>query len=369
MPLSRRKTLALIGGGVIVAAAAPAAGFLATRTPTRAVAPWDTAGNYAEPRLRALSFALLAPNPHNRQPWLVELTGTDSVTIWRDPERDLPITDPFARQLTIGMGCFLELMDMAAAEEGLAVETALFPDGETGPVAQCRFVPDGVAPDPFFANVMARRSHKEAFDTRPVTSSAVAPLADFAQLHLDGSERDALRRIAHDAWMAEVSTPAAYGESIDLLRIGRAEIEASPDGIDVGGPMLDTLAAVGVFTREAARDPENPGSRGVIEATADSIRTAPAFAVMTTPENGRPDQIAAGRAWLRLNLAATNAGLALRPVSQALQEYTEVGPYYDEIHARFAADGATVQMLGIVGYGAPTPRTPRWPLETRMMHG
>jgi hypothetical protein len=43
-------------------------------------------------------------------------------------------------------------------------------------------------------------------------------------------------------------------------------------------------------------------------------------------------------------------------------------PHYDEIHARFAPGGETVQMLGLLGYGARTPRTPRWPLETRLMH-
>lgn len=367
MPLSRRKTLALIGGGV-VAAATPAAAFLATRTPTRALAPWDTAGDYPDARLRALSFALLAPNPHNRQPWLAELSGDDAVAIWRDPTRDLPVTDPFARQLTIGMGCFLELMDMAAAAEGIGVETELFPDGEAGPVARCRLVPGAGDPDPLFAHVLERRSHKKSFADRPVTAVAAAPLAPLADLVLEGADRDTLRRIAHDAWITEMATPAALDESIDLLRIGKAEIEANPDGIDVGGPVMDTLAVLGILTHAAAADPDNPGTKAVVDATSEAIRAAPGFVLMRTGDNAQADQIAAGRRWLRLNLAATGAGLALRPVSQALQEYAEVRPYHDEIHARFAAGGETVQMLGLLGYGARTPRTPRWPLETRMRH-
>ncbi|MEM8582388.1 MAG: twin-arginine translocation pathway signal protein, partial [Pseudomonadota bacterium] len=125
MQASRRKFLSLVGGGAVLAVALPATAFLTTRTPTKALAPWDMAGQYPDPRLRALSFALLAPNPHNRQPWEAELIGADEVLIWRDPTRDLPATDPHARQLTIGMGCFLELMDVAAAQEGFAVDTAL----------------------------------------------------------------------------------------------------------------------------------------------------------------------------------------------------------------------------------------------------
>ncbi|MEM7488111.1 MAG: twin-arginine translocation pathway signal protein, partial [Pseudomonadota bacterium] len=129
--LSRRKTLALIGGGTILAATASAGTFLTTRTPRAALAPWDAAGGYADPRMSALSYALLAPNPHNRQPWEAELTGADGITLWRDPARNLPVTDPFDRQLTIGMGCFLELCRMAAAARGFATETVLFPEGET----------------------------------------------------------------------------------------------------------------------------------------------------------------------------------------------------------------------------------------------
>ncbi len=369
MTLSRRKMLGLIGGGTILAATGGAAAFVTTRTPQAALAPWEAAGGYADPRLRALSYALLAPNPHNRQPWEAELIGGAEVAIWRDPARDLPVTDPFARQLTIGMGCFLELMDLAAAHEGIAVETVLYPEGEAGPVARCRFVPGAAEPDPLFAQALLRRSHKEAFAERTVGPEA-APLEAHAQVFRGGSEAaETLRRLAHDAWIAEAETPAAWQESVDLLRIGKAEINAQPDGIDVGGPMMETLAIAGLLTREAAADPANPGTQGVIDATAQAILGAPAFTLIRTPENSRADQIAAGRSWLRLNLTATAAGLALRPVSQALQEYAEVAPYYDEIHARFAPAGETVQMLGLLGYGVRTPRTPRWPLETRMRNG
>ena len=47
--MSRRKTLALIGGGTVLAAVGAAAvGFVATRTPHTALAPWEKAGGYAD---------------------------------------------------------------------------------------------------------------------------------------------------------------------------------------------------------------------------------------------------------------------------------------------------------------------------------
>ena len=91
---------------------------------------------------------LLEPNPHNRQPWLAELAGEDTVHLRMDPARRLPHTDPFDRQLVIGMGCFVELMVQAAGAEGLAVELQV--SARTGPnetpEITARFGPGG-APD------------------------------------------------------------------------------------------------------------------------------------------------------------------------------------------------------------------------------
>ena len=52
----------------------------------------------------------------------------------------------------------------------------------------------------------------------------------------------------------EIETPHTYKESGDLFRIGSAEVNANPDGIDFSGPMFETLALTGMFTREIAMD-------------------------------------------------------------------------------------------------------------------
>jgi hypothetical protein len=366
MSVSRRKFLSLTGGGVVLAAVASSATFLTTRTPHKALAPWDKAGTYDDPRLQAMSYALLAPNPHNRQPWIAELVGTDGVTLYRDKQRDLPVTDPFGRQLTIGMGCFIELMRMAAADQGYAIDAILMPEGEDGPVAQCTFVEGKGESDPLFQQVLNRRSHKDLFEQRSVDNATAQQLDEFTNVYVGGNERQSLREIAHDAWLAEASTPLAWQESIDLLRIGKSEINAKPDGIDAGGPMLETLALFGLFTREAASDINNPGSRDAIESTANAILSAPAFTLTITSGDTRKDQLEAGRQWMRLNLKTTSLGMALRPVSQALQEYEEVRLYRERVHREFAGDGGTVQMLGLLGYGTLPARTPRWPIETRI---
>ena len=331
------------------------------------------AAEYDDARLRALSFAILAPNPHNLQPWMAELVGQDRVALHRDPSRGLPETDPMGRQITIGFGCFLEQMAVAASLDGLAVETALFPEGPDGPVAVARFSA-GAAADPLAAQMLARRSCKEPFEAgRAVSVESLgrleavgvsgAPLGGT----VDGARVAGLRDLIWRAWEIEAQTPRTWAESVDLLRVGRPEIEATPDGIDLQSPFLEAMRRLGMLDRAALLDTEGRGFAATSEAYRTTFEATPAFVWVTTAGNARADQIAAGRSWLRLNLATTAAGLALHPVSQALQEYPEMAGPYAEAHEMLGAPGETVQMLGRLGYGPDVPPAPRWPLEAKLV--
>lgn len=380
MSLSRRSILALIGGGCVLAAGAGMAS-IATRQPRTAHLPWDLAGLDPEPRRRALSFALLAPNPHNRQPWLVDLSEPDVVTLYADQTRFLPHTDPFSRQITIGLGCFLETMTIAASQGGYRVDVTPFPLGadparlDARAIARAVFIADAsVVPDPLFLQIPHRRTVKDPFDTaRPVPAALLDPLMAAARATRAGGSVAAadiadLRRLTHDALTVEIETPHTYQESVDLFRIGRDEVDANPDGIDFTGPLFETLAATGLMTRTSVLDPGSQAYQAGLSAVYANTDTAMGHVWLVSHTNTRADQIATGADWVRMNLAATAAGLAIQPLSQALQEYPEMSALHAALHARLAPQGGTVQMLARIGYaGLPSP-SPRWPLETRIVN-
>lgn len=380
MPFTRRKTLALFGGGTILAATGAGA-YAVTRTPQTALKPWAMAGTYAEPRMRALSYAILAPNPHNRQPWQVDLRNDGEVTLRVDTNRLLPHTDPFSRQIVVGLGCFLELMVMAAAQDGIGVDVDVFPDGEDPTaldhrrVAVARFTQGAGTPSALFSQVMDRRSLKEPYDTAQPVAQAV--LDDIVGAVTRGSGVDAtndpdrvaaLRTLTAQAFEIEFETPHTYKESVDLFRIGHREVDANPDGIDFSGPQFETLRMAGLFSREAAMDRDGMSYKQGLDMVTGTAMTGMAYVWLTTQGNSRADQIMAGRDWVRLNLATTGAGLGMQPMSQALQEFPEMATLYDEAHAMLAPGGETVQMLGRLGYAAPVPHSPRWGLEDKIVH-
>jgi len=393
MHATRRRALAVLGGGVVIAAdlargrAARAA--VPAGTPD-ALAPWFTAATTeTEPRRRALAYAILAPNPHNRQPWAIALDATDGMTVHCDPDRRLPETDPHDRQITIGFGCFLELLSMAAAEQGLRAEIAAFPDGapagrlDARPVAHVRLVDaERASPDPLFGSVLDRRSNKAPYAMdRRVAPGRVADLAA-ATRHgsrvrgtVDPARVDAIRGLTIAGMEIEMATPDVAMESIRLLRIGQAEVDARPDGIDLTGPTIEDLAARGVLTREAAAAELASGEGGPIleQMTAYAIapmHATPAYLWQATSGDSPGDRIAAGRDYVRLNLAATAAGLAMHPQSQVLQEFEAMAALRERALALLDdGRGGTVQMLCRLGYGPTVPPSPRWPSEARIVEG
>ncbi len=381
MTLTRRRIIFLVGGGAVLAAGG-AFGYAATRTPQTAYLPWDMVGTYSDPRMRALSWALLAPNPHNRQPWQADLSEDGVVTLYADRDRMLPHTDPYNRQITIGLGCFIELLRMAAAEDGLRADTELFPDGsnpselDTRPIARITFTAGpAVEKDPLFAQVPSRRSNKEPFDmNRSVAAALLSRLGVVVRNGtmfggtVDPTEVEAWRALTRDALRIEIETPHTFQESVDLFRIGRHEVDANPDGIDFTGPLFESLRLTGQFSREAASDPTSFAYSSGRDAVLANSDTAMGHVWLVTNDNSRETQIAAGADWLRINLAATALGLGFQPLSQALQEFPEMAVPYRQVHERLAPDGGTVQMLSRIGYGPQVGRSPRWPLESRIVN-
>lgn len=378
--MNRRKTLKILGasGAVAVLAVGGGARYVTTRTPTRALAPWEQASfDFDDPRMDALSYAILAPNPHNRQPWIVAFEGADSLAVYCDPARRLPETDPFDRQITIGLGAFVDLFRMAAAANGYATRLDAFPQGEPAarldrrPVARITLRREpGIGRPPLFDFVLARRSNKEPYDpARTVPAAALRTLAAIASgpvaAGADGTMESVeyMRDLTWRAHEVEMTTPAKLQESVDLMRIGKAEIEANPDGIDLGGPMLGAMAGLGLLDRESLADPSSMAFESGMDMYRELTGTAMAHIWLTTPGNSRREQLAAGRDWLRINLAAARLGIAVQPFSQALQEYDEMAALYREVHDRLAPDGGTVQMLGRLGYGPEIGPSPRWPAQ------
>lgn len=383
-----RRALLISGTASATVIVGGAAGLTLLSKPRRASLPWKAAQESSgDVRLDALAYAILAPNPHNMQPWLIRLDGEDSVTLFCDLDRLLPETDPPNRQITIGFGCFLELLRMAAAERGIRADIVPFPEGEPEPVldhrpiARIRMIADSATvPDPLFLHVLARRTNREAFDAatflhQPRLDALLARFAAALQIEgvTLGSTADpamvmGLRDLCHRGWAIEGSLPETLGESARLMRIGARAIDTKPDGIALSGPLVELLARTGMMTNAGMAIPGSASAKMGDDFYFGLTDTAQGFAWLATTGNRRTDQLVAGAAWLRLHLAATAEGIAIQPLSQVLQEFPAMTALLAEAHATLDV-AAPARLQGLFRLGeAPTPaESPRWPLEAKLI--
>ena len=386
---SRRSFIRLVGGGVVMAgAAASLQGCASSSYPAIAVQPWQPADPKLEIRRWMLAHALLAPNPHNRQPWIADLKRDGEITLICDGDRLLPETDPFGRQILVGCGAFIELAVMAAAERGYSVAVDTFPGGEPSltqlpkgaVVAKLTIRQEAsIKPDPLFAFILKRHTNKAAYDMqRPVSdanwklltsASGISNAGLTAGFVKDSATLQKMVAITRESYEIEFTTANTHLESMRLLRIGPDEISKHRDGISVNGLMLRTLVAAGMFDRMAVIK-KGDSNYGRMMDRWQPFETGSGYFWLASNGNTRKQQVAAGRAYVRTHLTATSLGIDMHPLSQALQEFKEVQKPYEEMHRLLGLDPArtTLQMLARVGYGVkPAEATPRRDIQTMVV--
>ncbi len=370
-----------------VLAAAPVLGVAGCGSSTSAPDPyaaWRNPGQgETDPRRFVLAHGLLAPNPHNRQPWLVRMEGPAGMSLYADRTRLLPETDPFGRQIVIGCGAFLEMIALAAPRLGLVADIQPWPEGAPGPqlddrpFARVVLRPDaGVKAGPLFDQIARRRTEKSPFlQDRPADAAVQSVLAAAAGPGLVAGEsrepglRDALIEVCQRGWEIESRTPRTHMESVRLIRIGQAEVARNPDGIALTGGMMEVMALTGIITREALADPNSTASRSGKDMWRKMIEATPGFFWIRSETADRAGQLAAGRAYARAQLTAAAQGLALHPWSMTLQEFPEMAGLYRQTQELLGAGpDAPVQMLARMGkVQRPSGPTPRRRLDDLIM--
>ena len=386
MPTSipRRAFIRVLGGSAIAAAVPPLLAGCSAGLPAEAVAAWRGPDDEGDLRRWALGYAILAPNSHNRQPWLADLREPNAIVLSVDRDRLLPETDPWFRQIVVSQGTFLEALVLALRERGVAPQVTLFPAGEFAPralddrpVARIEWNDSRTAPprDPLFAQLLHRHTAKVDYDTgRPVAAATVEalrmalvdPAIRFGAT-VEPALRDTLRRLCWESARVELLTPRTVMESVRLTRIGPAEIARHRDGISINALVPRLADAVGAFDR--ANPPAEGGAayRQVMSRFQGHSETAMGFVWLSTPRDAaalssRRAEVHAGRAYMRLQLKATELGLQMHPMSQAAQEFSEMRPHYDALHQLLVGKPAvedTVQMFCRVGYASDRQHSPR----------
>src|SRR5262245_5346585 len=115
--------------------------------------------------MQAVACGIQAPNPHNTPAWKLRLTSDVEALLYIDERRLLPATDPPARQIHIGAGCFVETLAVGMRARDYETDVEYLPEGPYGL--------DEVGHKP-----VARITLRPAWSTTPGGEPGSAGLAD-----------------------------------------------------------------------------------------------------------------------------------------------------------------------------------------------
>jgi nitroreductase len=348
-----------------------------------AYTPWDECrGTDQDGHRRPLHGAILAASPHNTQPWLFEVSR-DAIAVYANRARHLGSFDPFRREMHLGLGCAIENLVCAARAFGLTTDVQpaegrleLSPGRQ--PVLAARIVVAAGQPsrDRFFDVIPRRHTNRGPYRDEPIAPEQLQRLIDLVSsetvrlvLLVDDGARREFGALIVQATEQIVADPEMSMDSFRWIRTGRRDVLAHRDGVTIdasGTSRLMTVAAKMLPDLNAAKI-----DRIWVDTTRDvHTATASVFGMILIPDRlNMAQSIVAGRAWQRLHLAATAAGLAAQPLNQPVEmidrhhmlgTQDEYGPSLGKL-AR--ASGWEPTFVFRLGYAVrEAPRSPRRPL-------
>jgi nitroreductase len=309
--------------------------------------------------VHAAATAGYAPSIHNTQPWRWH-AHPDSLDLYADGSRQLPVTDPDGRLLAVSCGAALHHAVVALAAAGFGATVALVPDNGDDPDHLARITVTGRIPVATDAVRLAQTIQVRHTDRRPVTDepvpasalSAIAKSAGDLGVHCHFLRPDQvveLASVASRAQQAEGLDEAWRDELAYWAGAGRPEGTGVPDEVVPAGESQTTVPA---------RDFGHPGSLAM-DAGHD---LAAIYGILYGPEDSEEHWLKAGEALSAAWLTATELGVSLVPMSAAV----EVDATRAELHRMLAGVGYPylALRLGIADpHHAGPPHTPRLPAE------
>jgi hypothetical protein len=297
--------------------------------PYEAWAQWR--GSIVDGIARPLSAAILAANPHDTQPWLFEV-GDAQVTVYADRARNLGSFDPFRREMHLGIGAAIENLVRAAGVYGytsyvrpVAGRLTLSPPDVPKPVAHITLDPGAPGRDALYEAIPDRHTNRGVYRDRALASGVKAMLAaSIADIDVrvaffdDVSARKDIADLIVDSTQRIIADPQMSADSAHWIRTGRREVEEHRDGVTVDAAGLSPAT---VMLGKLLPDLSPASQDGYWLANTREIQAhAPLFGMILVKDRlDMAASIAAGRAWQRMHLAATTAGLAAQPLNQPVE--------------------------------------------------
>lgn len=329
--------------------------------------PWNISstdfpkrGNPSEQLEFLLNYAVLAPSNYNTQPWLFRIAH-ETIELYADRTRALPVTDPQDRELIMGCGAALFNLRLAIRHFGYTDAVKTFPNPEDPDLLAHVWLdnPRQETEEEYllFATISRRHTNRFAFQNWDIPETLLSIMQKSAT--------------QEGAWLEFVE-----GED---LRNAVADLITKGDRIQMANSHFRRELAAWMHDRRSTTDDGMPAYAQSVSKLLDFatpivthvIRTfdigkeqaaayqqlaagSPILAVMGTDEDTEASWLHAGQALERILLLGQAVGVSASFLNQPIQ-VAELRPQLTTLLGR----PGYPQILLRLGFGAEVKPTPR----------
>lgn len=305
--------------------------------------------DYSTPVMKAICYGLTAPSPHNSQSWFIDTISDTEMLLY--VKHVLPATDPPARQIHMGAGCFIELVAIGMTKEGYKTEVDYFPQGQyeikpfeiaQKPLAKIKLIKNNdITKDVLYDFIYQRGTNRSPYKGKMISNEEFEQMKELMGPHHSemvfiNAENQMLPYldIFSKAMEIETLTKETNEETRQMFRFSEAERAEKKDGISI-----PQMGYRGLIKKIAEKSLNNGDSltwhseknfKATMKGINKGIKSSKGIIIFKTNTNTMLDWVLSGRDYARFNIAIAKMGIVTHPYNQVIQEYPEMEQLQNE---------------------------------------
>lgn len=311
---------------------------------------------------KLIHYATLAPSGHNTQPWKFSFKN-NSILIYSDYSRRLPVVDPDDHALFISLGCALENLIIAANKMGYRANVEYFPQDEDDECIRVNMNKENVEFDSdLFEAIPDRQATRSNYDGRPIPLEDLDKLMEVSKqdevsfmLFTKPNEIEPIIEFVKEANVLQFRNKSFVKELISWIRFSKKEALSKLDGLNsasMGLPYVPNWLGKFIINNFATPN-------GEAKKCEKQIRESSCLALFIARSNEKRAWINLGRSFERVVLKATSLNIKHAHLNMPCEELE----IRKKLKIHLGLKDEHPLLLLRLGYSNPKPKSYRRPVE------
>ncbi|MEI6753769.1 MAG: hypothetical protein WCK78_11455 [Paludibacter sp.] len=348
--------------------------FLVAFTTTAQFEKRTNPAGYDSPAMKAIAYGLTAPSPHNSQSWFIDKLSDTELLLY--VKHVLPETDPPARQIHIGAGCFIELLTIGMTTEGYETRVEYFPHGEyvieknkiaDKPLAKITLIKnEAIQKDALFDYIYQRGTNRKPYTGKMITQDEFGQIKNLigtASCEMIFMNDEAVMKpyldIFSKAMAIETKTRATNEETREMFRFSEKERAEKKNGISIPqmgyDGMIRGIAEGSLKNGDSLIWHSESNFKATMSGINKGIYSSKGIILFKSYTNTMLDWVKCGRDYARFNVAIAKLRIVTHPYNQVIQEYSEMMDLQNEFNTLTKTSGEEkIQMIVRIGRAPST---------------